>query len=434
MPNSIVAELQAEHWAMEPSRLEAFIEQAAALPEMSSMPDVAVSQEAKTYKVADGMAVIAISGVLLKTVPAWVRFWGIEATGYDEIRSQIAAAVSDKSIARIHLQVDSPGGMVAGAVEAADAIYNARAEKPVTATIEDLGASGAYWLTSQAQSIETGRNTMVGSIGVFSIYVDWSKQLEEAGIKVIVIRSGAHKGMGIDKITDEQVAAVQEIIDGMAENFIEAVARGRGSSAEKIRELATGQLWIAGAARELGLIDAVTDDGTNQTNIKSQVKGANVMDAKEQLEKEKAASEQAKIASEAISTATVEKERQRMTALQAEFKDDPDFAIAQFGAGASLEEAKAAYCDVLREKLAKQKSEHEASSIENPEGEGDAIAPGGTDGTSESDFLTEAKELAKEEGITVTAAMQKINRRNPGAHAQFLQRCETEGKAMYAVA
>jgi ClpP class serine protease len=147
MPNSIVAKLQAQQWAMEPAALKAFIEQVAGLPDSATLTSIVVAQQPKQLKVIKGTAVIPISGVLLKTVPGWLRFFGIEATGYDEIRSQIKQALEDEKVEKIHLQVDSPGGEVAGQVEAVDDIFNAREQKPVTASIEDIGASGAYWLS-----------------------------------------------------------------------------------------------------------------------------------------------------------------------------------------------------------------------------------------------------------------------------------------------
>jgi signal peptide peptidase SppA len=418
---------------MEPGKLKAFIERVAGLPEGMSLSSLAIAQTPGKLKVIDSTAVIAISGVLLKTVPGWIRFFGIEATGYDEIRSQIDEAVANKSVANIHLQVDSPGGMVAGVISTSDAIFNARQAKPVTATIEDLGASAAYWLVSQADSIDANRNTETGAIGVFAVLLDFSKQDEDKGIKVVVIRSGEHKGTGIDKVTDNQIAAIQEIIDAKADNFIDSIARGRGRASDEIRKLATGQLWIAGAALELGLIDSVRDDReqTNENQTESKIKGETLM--KEQEESQADAVDTEQIRKEAAAGA-LEAERARIAAINKAFADDPAFANKAIADGLSVEQASAEYVDVLRARLKEQADQAASAESQAANTDADAIATEGTDGDGSGDFLAEARELAAEKKISMTAAMQRLNRTKPALHAAFRAKCATQGRDMYAQA
>lgn len=425
MPNSIVAEYQSQPWLMEPSALKAFVERLAGLPATASLLGVTVAEKARALKVADGVARIAIAGVLLPSVPGWMRLWGLNVTGYDRITEQVSEAAERKDVTAIQLDVDSPGGTVAGAMQAADAIFSARQAKPVTAVISNLGASGAYWLASQAETVAAAdANTLAGSIGVYTFYVDWTKFEDDFGVKVIVIRSGEHKAMGLDTITEAQIAAVQEYIDATAANFIDAVARGRGQENEKIAEQATGQLWIAATARELGLIDAVVDgvEQTNQTVTQSQ--GDETMD-KNQTQ----GPDVEKITADA-SQAAEKNERTRMSELRVAFPDDPDFAIKAFTEGQTVGEAKAAYCDVLQAKLADQT--RSAVPPERPAAIGEsAIAQGDTDAGTSGDFLAEAREIAEEKKISVTAAMRMLARRKPELRVAFLDRCRTEGKDMY---
>ena len=129
-------------------------------------------------------------------------------------------------------------------------------------------------------------------------------------------------------------------------------------------------------------------------------------------------------------TKASENELARMKALNEAFPDDPEFAIKAFTEGKSLEQAKADYCDVLREKLKVQ-------AAAPPEQKADGVPPistEDTDTTGTGDFIAEARELADKKKITVTAAMKIVKRRNPKLHEQFKQRCETEGKAMCAEA
>jgi len=415
---------------MEPRALKGLAEQMATLEVSGILSSVAVARQPKELKVDNGVAIINVSGVLLKSVPGWLRLWGLNATGYDEIREQVSAALANKAVSGIHLVIDSPGGIIDDLEKTAEALYRGRQQKPLTATINSLGASAAYWIASQAETIDTDElNTEVGSIGVYTVYADWTKLDEKIGLKVVVIRSGEHKGMGIDGITENQIAAVQENIDSIAENFINAVARGRGKDAESIRELATGQLWMAAKARELGLIDSVTVQ-TNQSS-QSDIKGAVIMKTEEEVKAEQA--EQVAKAE----TAAVNNERIRMSQLKTEFADDPQFAMKACTEGWTVAEAKAEYTDVLREKLRTQDAEHK-SEMENRNSQtsdgAEAIATGDTDEGTEGDFMAEARELAETKKITVTAAMKKLARTKPALHQAFLGKCGTSGKAMYAEA
>jgi len=422
MSNELVTALKSRPWAMEPRALKVLAEQMAMIDGSGILSTIAIARQPKELRIDNGRAVINISGVLLKSVPGWLRLWGLNATGYDEIREQVSAALASKAVTGIHLVIDSPGGIIDDLEKTADLIYQARQEKPLTATINSLGASAAYWLASQAETIDTDElNTEIGSIGVYTVYADWTKLEEKIGIKVIVIRSGEHKGMGIDGVTENQIAAVQENIDSIAGNFINAVARGRGADTEKISELATGQLWIAAKARELGLIDIVTVQ-TNQTS-QSDIKGETVMKTEEEIKAEQ-------VDIDMLVETNTKLERGRMLALGNEFKDDPEFAMDQFVKGQSVDEAKAEYCDVLREKLKTQAAKAPAAT-ERVEGT-DPIVTGDTDDAGSGDFLAEARELAETKNIPVTAAMKKLARMKPALHQAFLSKCETQGKSMYA--
>jgi len=264
-------ELRQHIWAMERRHLEALATRLGDLElVMNDAEAVSKSAEARAerelkpdFDIAGGVAVIPIRGVILKDVPWYYGWLGIEATSTAQVRINLDAALGNEAVQSILLRVESPGGTVAGVQDLADAIYAARDRKPVKAYIEDLGASAAYWLASQAQEITANSTAEVGSIGVYCVYWDQSKAAEEMGVRVIVIRSGPYKGMGVpgDKITDEQIAVEQEIVNDLANAFIGSVARGRGMEATKVAKLATGRTWLAADAVGLGLIDQI--DGFN---------------------------------------------------------------------------------------------------------------------------------------------------------------------------
>jgi len=415
MNEAILTEIQTHKWAMEPTALKAFVEKVANLSAVSVITSVTVDMPKKILQVVDGVAKIKISGVLIKSVPGWIRLFGFDATGYDEITGQIAEALDDNEVSAIELIVSSPGGTVAGVTEAADAIFNARNIKPVTAVVEDLAASGAYWLTSQAQSITAGRTAEIGSIGVYSVYYDWTGFDEKAGIKTIVIRSGEHKGMGFDTITDNQIAAVQEIIDGLAGQFIDSVAAGRNKSTETIKELATGKLWIAEKAREMGLIDIVTIKKNNNNQNTGESVMANEKQTNQSEEEVKAKVE---AAAEEAKQKHASDEKKRLAELKGAFPNDLEFAIEQFEAGASLIEAKAAFADVLQKKLDEKEKEEEKE--KGKEAGADPLKSVDSAGEGDGDnFVTLGKKMAKEEKIPLGQAYKKLAREQPELHKAY---------------
>lgn len=176
------------------------------------------------------------------------------------VRRAVRAAAADPEVGSIFLVIDSPGGTVAGTKELADDVAAAARVKPVVALIEDMGASAAFWVASQATQVFAQPTAVVGSIGTYGVVWDQSAQAAKEGIKVHVVRAGAMKGAGTPgtEITPEQLAEIQKEVNTLNEFFIAGVAGGRKLSTERARELATGQVWIGQEAVDAGLIDGVS--------------------------------------------------------------------------------------------------------------------------------------------------------------------------------
>lgn len=338
---NLIAEMLVQPWAMEPKALEAFVARVNDATRNVDSPKAFFGDEPppkrKGMSITGSVARIPVSGTLLKRVPNWMRWFGFDATSYADIADDVRAAVADASVKEIVLVVGSPGGQVAGVHEAGEAILAARdSGKQVTAEVEDLCASAAYWLASQAHRIVAGPNAQVGSIGVYSVYVDSSKAAEEEGFKVHVVSSGPHKGAGVPgaKITEEQLAGFQAVIDGMAENFKAAVARGRGRARKDSDQWATGQVWLAGDAARMGMIDQLMSTPRNEgaAGVRPAAEHTNLKAEEETMADEKA----------------LQEERKRATDIAAAFPKHPAFAKAQIEKGASLIEAKAAFVEVLQ--------------------------------------------------------------------------------------
>jgi signal peptide peptidase SppA len=139
------------------------------------------------------------------------------------------------------------------------AIVRATEKKRVTAVVEDLAASGAYYAIAGASEIVLNPTGEVGSIGTYIVLADASRMFEGMGVDIIIIRSGPHKGAGVQgsKITAEQIAQLQAVVDEQARHFITAVARGRRMSVNKVTDLADGRILVGNQAKAGGLVDRI---------------------------------------------------------------------------------------------------------------------------------------------------------------------------------
>jgi len=203
--------------------------------------------------VADEVAtVVTIRGPLSQHDDWW-------EDSYEAIRRRVEDACQQTAPVVV-LSIDSPGGDVAGLFDTARAIRAAcdRAGKRLMAHIEGDGCSAGYALAAAAEHISASRTAKVGSIGVIAARVDESRALEEAGIKVSLITSGARKGDGwpVQPMTRDELAAFQADIDGLAAEFFEFVSVRRGISTEEIAAMQAAS-FRGSAAVKARLVDGV---------------------------------------------------------------------------------------------------------------------------------------------------------------------------------
>jgi ClpP class serine protease len=208
------------------------------------------------YDVAMGIARIEIEGTLVYK-SGDLRPWS-GMTGYDGIRENFVRAMNDPGVRAIALEIDSPGGEVKGCFDLADMIYNARGDKPIWAILAEDAFSAAYAIASAADFITVPRTGGTGSIGVVAMHCDFSAAIKKAGIEVTFIKRGARKIDGASELplSAEALKRFQAEIDICGELFENTVARNRGLSAAKIRDMdASTFLGAEGVTR--GLADAV---------------------------------------------------------------------------------------------------------------------------------------------------------------------------------
>lgn len=219
-------------------------------------------KSASDLTVIGGTAIIPVYGVISKRMTWMSAISG--GTSVQLLRSNLRAALDDKSVKRILLDVDSPGGSANGIAEAAETIREVNGIKPVTAYANGTMASAAYWIGAAAGSIVASKDAAVGSIGVYAVLRDWSVYEHNAGVKTSIIKAGRYKAAGHPSkpMTEEDKAVIQEEVDDIYALFTEAVGAYRGMGEEQLAKVATGRVFIAKKAQKLGLIDGIgTFDG-----------------------------------------------------------------------------------------------------------------------------------------------------------------------------
>ncbi|MBZ4194569.1 MAG: S49 family peptidase [Candidatus Contendobacter sp.] len=211
----------------------------------------------RSYTLQNGVALLNIFGVLAHRTT--MRADSSMVLGYDRIAQTFQAALADPSVRAIVLNLDSPGGEVAGAFELAAQIHAARGQKPIVAVASDLAASAAYLIASAADSISVSETAVVGSIGVVMCHLDCSQALAKAGVAVTHIYAGAHKvdGNPYEPLPEAVAEQFQTNINHYYDLFTSAVASQRRQlSVDAIRATEAG-LYIGHQALKAGLADHI---------------------------------------------------------------------------------------------------------------------------------------------------------------------------------
>ncbi len=213
----------------------------------------------------DMIAVLPIFGVIGHRAHLVEDISSGVGTSTELLGKAFRAAMADPAVGAILLDIDSPGGSVFGVEELAAEIHAARGQKRVVASVNSMAASAAYWLAAAADEIVITPGGMAGSIGVWSAHEDWSKYLENEGVKVTLISAGKYKveGNPYEPLGEEARAAEQDVVNKYYSLFTRAVAKYRGDSAENVRKgYGEGRTLLAKDAVDARLADRIdTFDG-----------------------------------------------------------------------------------------------------------------------------------------------------------------------------
>jgi protease-4 len=187
---------------------------------------------------------------------------GVIVTPKDVVE-QLRKYGDDSSIKAIIIHVDSPGGGAAASEEIYREVLRIRDEKKkrIVASIETVGASGAYFVSSATSKIFADNASIVGSIGVIAEWYNYEELMKWAKLQQITLKAGEFKDTGSPTrpMTPEERAYMQGLIDNMHSQFIHSVAVGRKMKDEDVRTLANGKVWTGEEAVPLKLVDQIGD-------------------------------------------------------------------------------------------------------------------------------------------------------------------------------
>lgn len=233
--------------------------------EMNEMAAVGRSErrpERKMFDLVANVAWIPVSGTLVHKLGSLDPYSGM--TGYDGIIAKVRAAMADDDVKAIWLDIDSPGGEVAGCFDAAREIAannKSAGGKPIWAMCNEQACSAAYAIACAADKVYAPETAIVASIGVYILYVDWTKALDEDGIAVTFFRAGEKKarGSGLEPIDDATITKLTGSVEQTRDLFVRHVAANRRISAKSVLE--TESDWFSAPdALKLGLIDGVLSE------------------------------------------------------------------------------------------------------------------------------------------------------------------------------
>ena len=210
------------------------------------------------YDLIGPVARIPVTGTLVQKLGSLRPYSGM--TGYDGIRQAFCRAMDDDDAKAIMLDIDSPGGEVAGCFDLVDLIHSARGDKPIASVLNESAYSAAYAIGSAADPgrLYVPRTGGTGSIGVIMLHVDISKALSKAGIEVTFITKGARKADGHSELplSEEALALMQADINAIGALFDETVARNRNMPVAAI-SATEAQTYLGANGVAAGLADAV---------------------------------------------------------------------------------------------------------------------------------------------------------------------------------
>jgi protease-4 len=197
-------------------------------------------------------ALIDINGVIAAGTP----------NSADKIMSGLQSAFKDKGTKGVVVRINSPGGSPVQAGYIYDEIKRLRAkhpEIPLYAVVEDICASGGYYIAAAADRIYVDKASIIGSIGVLMDGFGFTGTMQKLGVERRLLAAGENKGFldPFSPIQDKQKAHAESMLGDIHQQFIGMVKQGRGKRLKETPDMFSGLLWVGQKSIDLGLADAL---------------------------------------------------------------------------------------------------------------------------------------------------------------------------------
>lgn len=210
----------------------------------------------------------------------------IDSTGNssaDKITSSLQSAFKDEGTVGVILRINSPGGSPVQAGIIYDEIKRLRAkypDKPLYVVVEDLCASGGYYVASAADKIYVDKASIVGSIGVIMDGFGFTGTMEKLGVERRAYHAGENKTFldPFSPVVDKQVQYVNSMLGDIHKQFIDVVKKGRGKRLKETDDTFSGLMWTGEKSIAMGLTDGY---GTVDSVARDVIKAENIVDYSE---------------------------------------------------------------------------------------------------------------------------------------------------------
>lgn len=343
------------------------------------------------------IGVVNLSGTLMKHVSSMS-----EGTSTVMARRAIRTLADDPNVDGIMLKVDSHGGTAAGTGELGDDLRKASASKPVHAFIDDHGFSAGYWTPSQAQRVSINEYGFSGSIGTYGVVVDSKEYHEQKGLKVHVVTTGKHKGVGVPgtEVTSEHLDYLRTRIESINEKFLNAVSSARKIEMTTLQEIADGRVFNAKESVEHKLVDSISTFEEALEHLASKTRGK----------------VQAAVPTTVISNEEENMEPATLEQIKGACKNAPsDFILSQLEKGHTLDQVKDAWIEQLQSGTSARRTV--PADVVSDLGTTTATTVGDT-ATEEVD--EEVQQLMSQ-GVDRRAAVRRVFAANPELHQRYLK-------------
>ncbi len=228
---------------------------------------------------ANKVAVLELEGTI---VSSYENSFFSNETNAAALLKNLSAIQNDKEIKGVIIKLNTPGGTVGMSQNIYNKIMKLKETKPIIALIDDVAASGGYYIASAADRIIAQDGSLTGSIGVIFSFMDYHDLLtNKLNVSPVVIKSGKYKdiGSGSRQMTDEERQLMQDIVNDSYSQFLEAITKGRiqridnytvsktDLDIQTLNSYADGRVFTGRTAQKLGFVDTIGDIDTAKTAI-----------------------------------------------------------------------------------------------------------------------------------------------------------------------